>query len=185
MLWELMMDREARGAAVHGVAKSWTRLSNWIELNWGPISWLIDGCLLAASSHSRRDEGALWVSFITIPFMRAPSSWPNHVLKTPPPNTITLEIWFQHTNMGGWGRFWRFQERLFYFPALLIFGGYPQYLASGLLLCLQNWPCPNIKNLQTINAGEDVEKGNVGGKVSWYSHYVVHYGEQYGSSSKN
>jgi len=43
----------------------------------------------------------------------------------------------------------------------------------------------NIKNLQTINAGEDVEKGNVGGKVSWYSHYVVHYGEQYGSSSKN
>ena len=31
-LWELVMDREAY-AAVHGVAKSWTRLSDWTELN--------------------------------------------------------------------------------------------------------------------------------------------------------
>ena len=34
-LQELVMDREAWHDAIHGVAKSWTWLSNWTELNWG------------------------------------------------------------------------------------------------------------------------------------------------------
>ena len=44
---------------------------------------------------------------------------------------------------------------------------------------------PLSQNLQTINAGEGVEKRDssytVGGNVNWYSHC----GEQYGGSSKN
>ena len=33
-LQELVVDREAWRAVIHGVAKSQTRLSNWTELNW-------------------------------------------------------------------------------------------------------------------------------------------------------
>ena len=46
-LREMVMDREAWHVAIHGVAKSQTRLSDWTEL----MPW--------------KDSGFVWVSYIT------------------------------------------------------------------------------------------------------------------------
>ena len=70
-LQELVMDREAWRAAVRGVAKSWTQLSDWTELNMGPPP-LLPECGIRKAEGTCHGEGLLHFRLV----------WNSHGLRT-------------------------------------------------------------------------------------------------------
>ena len=65
-LRELVMAREVRHAAVHGVAKSQTWLSNWTELNWW-LLYSVGFCEITSNINTSHEKltrnGPRWLSY--------------------------------------------------------------------------------------------------------------------------
>ena len=68
-LRELVMDREALCAAIHGVTKSWTRLSDWTELNWTECKF---SCYSFHTSHPLLPSPHVLKSFLYVCFFITP-----------------------------------------------------------------------------------------------------------------
>ena len=75
-LRELVMDREAWHAAIHGVAKSRTRLSDWTELNWVLSRSVEDGSPPGSSIHGIPQARILeWVAISLARGFYWPRDW--------------------------------------------------------------------------------------------------------------
>ena len=66
MLSELVMDREAWGAAAHRVASSWTWLSDWTELNW--MFWTSFPTVTIQGPRILQSQNTYWIQVAWTPF---------------------------------------------------------------------------------------------------------------------
>ena len=87
---ELVIDRETWRAVIHGVAKSWTQLRNWTELNWTELicfrmNWL-DPCRPRDSEESSPTPQFKSINSSALSFLHSPNLtsihdyWKNHSL---------------------------------------------------------------------------------------------------------
>ena len=59
-LWEIVKDKEALGAAVHGIAKSWTWLRDWKTNTFDITSCLLKGTLVHSTSSLNEHLDVSW-----------------------------------------------------------------------------------------------------------------------------
>ena len=110
--------------------KVWDQGSGRFRVWWGPSS------CFTVSSQVRREKQLSGVSFIRtlIPFIRAPPSWPNHLPKAQPPNTITLRVGF-NLWIAGRGA----HKHLFLFSGSVMSHSWPHWLQDDRL----RYPSPS------------------------------------------
>ena len=75
-LWELVMDREAWHAVIHGITKSRTWLSDWTELNWTELNF----CLITMNSWNSASNILSFLKGCSVKGLGhfpSPSNWAN------------------------------------------------------------------------------------------------------------